>query len=340
MLHPPALKPSLKRGAFIAAANWPLIAVQFIAEGTQQLLLAVPVVGGVALVVLLLGAKVEDVMGSDMKGTIPSVIAALRSNPMALVCFGASFLVVLLGASTLTFIVKAGTVSILTAAEAQAGPIERPPLRLAALRRANITNIEPFLDGCRKFAHRFVKLGLCLLLLYGLTLAAVIGFVASGYGVSNNFGVLLGWTFAAIFALSALVVWITLLNLFYLLTQMAIVIEDVGVRDGMRKVGQFVRTSIREVAGIFGVVLLLVGITTVASILATAGLGLIAVVPFVGLAMVPLQLGAWLLRGIAFEYLGLTALGAYLTQYRYYQHSLATVRVPDAATDVTGPRLA
>ncbi len=47
MPHPPALKASLKRGAFIAAANWPLIAVQFIAEGTQQLLLAVPVVGGI-----------------------------------------------------------------------------------------------------------------------------------------------------------------------------------------------------------------------------------------------------------------------------------------------------
>ena len=122
-------------------------------------------------------------------------------------------------------------------------------------------------------------------------------------------------------------------NFFYLLTQMAIAVEDVGVRDGVRKVIQFVRASIREVAGIFGVVLLLVGITTVASILATAGLGLIAVVPFVGLAMVPLQLGAWLLRGMAFEYLGLSALGAYLTQYRHYQHSLATVAVPAEQRD-------
>ena len=61
MPHPPALKASLKRGAFIAAANWPLIAVQFIAEGTLKLLLAVPVVGGILLVVLLLGADVEDV---------------------------------------------------------------------------------------------------------------------------------------------------------------------------------------------------------------------------------------------------------------------------------------
>jgi len=105
-------------------------------------------------------------------------------------------------------------------------------------------------------------------------------------------------------------------------------------------VAQFIRGSLREVVGIFGVVLLLVAITTGASILATAGLGLIAVVPFVGLAMVPLQLAAWLLRGVAFEFLALTALGAYLTQYRYYLHSLATMRVAEPATDVTGPRLA
>jgi hypothetical protein len=340
MLHPPALKASLKRGAFIAAANWPLIAVQFIAEGTQQLLLAVPVVGGIVLVVLLLGADVEDVMAGDMRSSFGSVIGALRANPTALAFFGASFMVVLLGASVLTFVVKGGTVAILADAEAQAGPIERPPLRLAALRRANMTNIEPFLAGCRKLAARYIKLGLCLLVVYGITGAVVLAFVVSGYGFAGNFGALLGWTFAALPAVSALVVWITIVNFFYLLTQMAIAVEDVGVRDAVRRVIRFIRGSLREVAGIFGVVLLLVGITTVASILATAGLGLIAVVPFVGLAMVPLQLGAWLLRGIAFEYLALTALGAYLTQYRYYLHSLATLRVAEAATDVTGPRLA
>src|SRR5262245_346977 len=340
MLHPPALKASLKRGAFIAAANWPLIAVQFIAEGTQQLLLAVPVVGGIVLVVLLLGADVEDVMAGDLRSSIGSVISALRANPAALALFAASFMVVHLGASVLTFVVKAGTVAILADAEAQAGPIERPPLRLTVLRRANMTNIEPFLAGCRKLAGRYIKLGMCLLVVYGLTAAVVLAFVISGYGFAGNFGALLGWTFAAVPAVSALVVWITLVNFFYLLTQMAIAVEDVGVRDAVRRVVRFIRGSLREVAGIFGVVLLLVAITTVASILATAGLGLIAVVPFVGLAMVPLQLGAWLLRGIAFEYLALTALGAYLTQYRYYLHSLATMSVAESATDVTGPHLA
>jgi hypothetical protein len=340
MLHPPALKASLKRGAFIAAANWPLIVVQFIAEGTQQLLLAVPVVGGIVLVVLLLGADVEEVMAGDMKSSIGNVFGALRANPAALVLFAASFLVVLLGASILTFVVKGGTVAILAEAESQAGPIERPPLRLAALRRANMTNIEPFLAGCRKLAGRYIKLGLCLLIVYGVTAAVGLAFVIGGYGFSSNPGALLGFTFAAVLAIGALVVWITIVNFLYLLTQMAIAVEDVGVRDAIRRVAQFIRTSLREVVGIFGVVLLLVAVTVGGSLLASTGLALIAVIPFVGLAMVPLQLAAWMLRGIAFEYLALTALGAYLTQYRYYLHGLAVLQVAEPATDVTGPRLA
>jgi len=53
---------------------------------------------------------------------------------------------------------------------------------------------------------------------------------------------------------------------------------------------------------------------------ATTSLGLIAFVPFVGLAVLPLQLLAWLFRGIVFQYIGLSALGAYLHLYREYTH--------------------
>jgi hypothetical protein len=340
MPQPPGLKASLKRGAFIAAANWPLIAVQFVTEGTLKLLLAVPVVGGIFLVVLLLGADIEEVLAGDVRDTIGTVIVALRANPAALVAFVAAFVLVLLGGSTLTFVVKGGTVAILADAEAQAGPIERPPLRLAALRRANLTNIEPFLDGCRRLWRRYVKLGACLLVVYVATAVIYLSVVVGGYAVAGNSGVLLGWTFAAALASSALVVWITVINFLYLLTQMAIAVEDLGVRDAMARVGQFIRASLREVAGIFGVVLLLVAVATVASVMATAGLGLIAFVPLVGLAMVPLQVAAWLLRGFVFEYLALTAFGAYLTQYRYFLHSLAAVHVPDRPATLPGEGLA
>ena len=340
MPQPPDLKASLKRGAFVAAANWPLVAVQFIAEGTLKLLLAVPVVGGILLVVLLLGADVEEILAGDTRQIVGSIFSALRSNPVALMAFGAAFGIVMLGGSLLTFVVKAGTVAILSAAEAQAGPIERPPLRIAALRRANLTAIEPFLDGCRKLWRRYVKLGICLLLAYTVTAAVVLGVAVGGFALGGNLGVLLGLSFASVLGLGALVVWLTLINFLYLLTQMAIAVEDLGVREGMVRVAQFIRSSTREVAGIFGIVLLLVTLATIASILATAGLGLIAFIPLVGLAIVPLQAAAWLVRGFVFEFLALTALGAYLTQYRYYLDSLAAVRAHEAASEISGQRLA
>jgi hypothetical protein len=215
------------------------------------------------------------------------------------------------------------------------GPIERPPLRLAALRRANFTNIEPFLEGCRVFGRRYVKLGMCLLVAYTATAVAYLGFLVSVRRTG-----LLGLTLAAAVASSALVVWLTLINFLYLLIQIAIAKENLGVREGVARVVAFIRTSVREVAGIFGVVLLLVSIATIASLLATAGLGLIAFVPFVGIAIVPLQLAAWFVRGIVFEFLALSALGAYLMQYRYYLHSHATIHVQDTASDVTGPGIA
>ena len=324
MSPPPGLKTTLKRGALVAAANWPLVAVQFIAEGTMKLLLAVPIVGGVFLVVLLLGADTEDVLRGDTRDVVSAVVSALGGNPVALAAFAVAFIIVLLGGSVLTFVVKGGTVSLLVAADSQAGPIERPPLRLDALRRANVTDIEPFLDGCRRLWHRYVKLGACLLVVYGVTGVVYLTFMVGGYSVAGNAGVLLGWTIAAALASSAIIVWITLVNFFYLLTQMVIAVEDVGVRAAFRHVADFVRARLREVVGIFGIVLLLVVLATIASILAAAGLGLIAFVPLAGLAVMPLQIAAWLLRGFVFQYLALAALGAYLTQYGHYVRSRFT----------------
>ena len=340
MTPPPPLKASLKRGALVAAANWPLVAVQFIAEGTLKLLLGVPVIGGVILVVVLFGGNAEELLAGDVRENVTAVLSALRAHPAALAAFGAAFLLVLAGGSAVTFIIKAGTVTVLAEAEAHAGPIERPPLRLEALRRANRAHIEPFLAACKRLAPRYLKLGGCLLLAYGATGAVYLGFIVGGFTLTEDVAVLVGWTIAAALASSALVVWITLLNFLYLLTQMVIAVEDVGVRAAARRVAQFLRTSLREVAGIFGIVLLLVGVATIASILATAGLGLIAFVPLAGLVVLPLQFAAWLLRGFVFEYLALTALGAYLTQYRHYAHGPAAVPVIDVTHDVRGKRFA
>jgi hypothetical protein len=83
-----------------------------------------------------------------------------------------------------------------------------------------------------------------------------------------------------------------------------------------------------EIAGIFGVVLVMVVVALVASWLGTIGLGLISWVPMVALVVLPLQVAAWLLRGFVFQYLALTALGAYLTQYRHYQRGSDLAAIP------------
>jgi hypothetical protein len=314
----PALKATLKRGALVAAANWPLVAVQFVAESTLKLLLAVPVVGGIFLVVLLLGGNADELLAGEVRDIVADVFAAMRQNVPALLAFSIAFGIVLAGGSALTFVVKAGTVSLLAGAEGKAGPIERGPVRLQAIRRANAIAIEPFLAGCQRLWRRYLRLGACLLAVYAVTAATYLGFVVGGLSLVGNAGVLLGWTMLAALASSVLIVWVTLVNFFYLLTQMVMAVENVGVRSGMRVAFRFVRGSFREIAGIFGVVLLLAAIATIASIVATAGLGLINLIPLLGLAVLPLQIAAWLVRGFVFQYLALTALCAYLTHYRHY----------------------
>jgi hypothetical protein len=66
---------------------------------------------------------------------------------------------------------------------------------------------------------------------------------------------------------------------------------------------------------VVGILLVMIIGAQVASALSLSGVGLIAFVPLVGLAVFPLQIVALIVRGLVFEYLGLTALGAYLTLY-------------------------
>ena len=174
----------MKRGALIAAANWPLVVVQFVAEATLKILLAVPVIGGLFLVVLLLGAEVDELLAGDVRDIVASIFAALRANPVAFAAYATAFFLVLLGGSALTFIVKGGTMALLATAEASVGPIERPPLRLEAVRRAGQVHIDPFLDGCKRLWRRYLRLGGCLLIAYIITAAFYLLFIIGGYALA------------------------------------------------------------------------------------------------------------------------------------------------------------
>jgi hypothetical protein len=109
---------------------------------------------------------------------------------------------------------------------------------------------------------------------------------------------------------------------------MVIAVEDCGVRTAIGRLGRFLRARGRDVAAVFLVVLALVVVATAASLLATTGLGLISFVPLIGLAVFPLQAVAWLVRGLVFQYLGLTALGAYLALYRESAAGAAAAKGP------------
>ena len=114
----------------------------------------------------------------------------------------------------------------------------------------------------------------------------------------------------------ALVGLITIANFVYLLIQMIMAFDDVGLRTALGRTLRYLRRGGRRVFAVFVIILSLVLVSTIASFVATGALGLISFVPLVGLAVFPIQAVAWLLRGLFFQYLGLTGLGAYLTLYR------------------------
>jgi hypothetical protein len=312
------LKHLLKRGALLAAANWQTVAIQFVAETTFQVLLAVPILGAAILVAVLLGGDLAELLHGNLREIFTTIAKALLSEPFALTAFVASFTIALLGGSTLTYVVKGGVVEVLVAANTSAGPIEQQPLTFDVLRQAARFTLVGFTNGCARLFRPYVKLGFALMLVYAVSTGGYLAFVVYGYRAVEGRALIIGWTFVAALSAALLVAWMTVVNMLYLLLQIAMAVDGVGLGDACRAIARFIRAEFRELSAVFLVVLALVVGATFASALAWSGVGLIAFVPLVGLAVFPLQVAALVLRGLAFEYLGLTALGAYLTLYQGY----------------------
>jgi hypothetical protein len=175
-----------------------------------------------------------------------------------------------------------------------------------------------FTDGCARLFRQYLTLGLALIIVYAVSAGGYLTFVVYGYRAAEGRALIIGWTFVAALSAAMLVAWMTIVNMLYLLLQISMAVEGIGVADACRATARFIRSEFRDLVGVFLVVVALVIAATLASALAWSGVGLIAFVPLVGLAVFPLQLAALVLRGLAFEYLGLTALGAYLTLYQGY----------------------
>lgn len=311
------LKPALKRGALIAAANWQVTLIQSAADALFKLLLAVPAVGGVFLVALVVGTEPAGLMALPWREMVTTTIASLFAIPAVLAAFLLALAVVIVGGSTFMFLVKGGTVTTLVAGDTLGGPVEQPPLHLSSLARASQFSAERFIEGSSSLFPRYARLGFALMGVYLLSASAYLSLIVASQTTGQ------GWGIPAL-ATAAFVAWITLVNFLYLLLQIIVAADGCSLATAARRGAAFLRSERRSVVAVFGVVLVLVVCATGASLLATAALGLIAFVPFLGLAVVPLQLAAWLLRGIVFQYLGLAAVGAYLKLYRGFSASLAS----------------
>ncbi len=307
MTHP-LLKAALKRGALIAAANWPVTLIQASADSLFKLLLAAPLIGGVFLVTLAVGSEPGALIALETRDMMATITAALLAQPVVLTAFLLAVAIVAVGGSLFVFLIKGGTVATLVTSDRETGPIEEPPLHVGAVARASRFSVDGFVDEAWRLFPRYARLGVVLMGVYLVSAAVYLLVVGTRDGRA-------GWgVTAAVTVVFAL--WITIANLLYLLVQIVIAADDCSVATAARRVAAFLRHERRHVAAIFGLVLVIVLAATGASVLATAALGLVAFVPFFGLAALPLQLLAWLLRGLVFQYLGLASVGAYLKLYR------------------------
>jgi hypothetical protein len=319
-----SLKVPLKRGALVVAANWPVVVVQFIAEATYKLLIGVPIVGGTFLVALVLGADVEALWSGGWTDRVAALIEALRAHPGALGGFLGAMAVAVVGGACLMFLIKGGSVAVMVFAEA-AAPIERPASRLARWRRRWRADVDVFLRGCRELFPRYLRLGLMLLTVYGVLGAVYLVVVAAGYLLISGTWLAALWTLVAGAISVLLAAVIALVNVAYLLMQMIIAASDCSVREAARTLRAFAAASRGPVAGVFLAILALGVLATVAAILTAAALGVISLVPFIGLIALPLQAIAWLVRGLVFQYLGFSALAAYASLYRGWAEASGAV---------------
>jgi hypothetical protein len=267
----------------------------------------------------------------DLTQTISSMVGVLLAQPVALAAFAAALGIIVTGGSIMMFAVKAGTVTVLLAGDRSAGAIELPPLRLSALREANQTTLERFTTGVRTLFFRYLRLGILLTVVYAIIGAAYVLFVF-GPSLPQALDNPLMVTLASL----SVLVGITLVNFLYLLMQIVMAAENCGVLDAVPHVARLVRRRAKELGQILAAILALMLMATGVSILATTQLGLISFVPFIGLAALPLQVFAWLVRGVVFQFVGLTGVATYVRMHFALRSAPIGVHTPtDGLRQVT-----
>jgi len=312
------LRAALTRGALIALANWPIVLIDFAVESLFKLALAVPVVGGAFMVAVLVGADIESLFAEGMRSAAELVVSALVNAPVALTSFLVAVASVAVGGSLVMFLIKVGTLSVLIAGERRAAEIQDVPLRYDILAETYVYDLSTLLAGIRHFGRRAMRLSLWLSGAYAVVAFGYIESLGAAFRLAERPAWGAAWPLLVVLTTSVAALAITVVNLAYDLVRIIMIGDDCGLRPAAAHLWSFLIEDARQVVGILAVVGALVALAASASLLVAGGLALVAWVPVVGLIVVPLQAAAWLIRGLLFQYMGLSALAAYQTQYRRF----------------------
>jgi len=312
------LRAALKRGALLTAANWPVVLVEFAIESLFKLTLAVPLVGGAFMVAVLFGADIRTLMSEGVRSSADIVVSSLMTAPAALSAFLVAVGLVAAGGELLVVMVKSGTLSILVSADRHAGEVQRPPARMEAFRRAQAFGLGALVAGVQQFARRSARLAAMVVLAYAVVGGCYVLIMTWGFQLAAESSLVAAWPLLLLAATSTGVVAISAIGLAFDLTRVVMVTDDCGVADALARVRVFLVADARQVLGIFAVMIGVFLLGTVAALTATGWLTVLSWVPLAGVLFVPLQAAAWIIRGLLFTYLGLTALSAYQTQYRRF----------------------
>lgn len=319
-LPPLPLGAAFKRGLVITAANWPVVVIDFSMGSFYKLALSIPVLGGAVMVAAIVGSDLNVLLREENRTTADLVFSSLSAAPAALAGFLTGLVIVAIGGAVVVSVLKAGTLSVLVAGERASDDAHLEPFDTASIRRARAYSVAAVIRGATKFARRAVSLAMALTALYGGIVLGYLWLMRVGLGTDSAGARIPLWPVLVLGLTTLGAVIGALINLAIDLLRVIVVTDDCSVRTAARRLGRFVVADGRH---LFGVCVLMGGVLTLAtvvSLLAASGLTVIAWVPYVGFVIVPLQMAAWLVRGLVFEALALSALSSCQVQYRRFSY--------------------
>jgi len=298
-------------------ANWPIVLIDFGIESLYKLAVSVPVLGASLGIASIVGDDLTALVSQGVRATADAVLGSLATAPVALTAFLIALAIVAIGGEAVMFVIKAGTLAVVVEADRVSGDVHTLPFGTEAFDRARAYRLGAVLDAARHFGPRAIRLALWLGVFYGVIGIGYVAIVSEGLFPGRSQW-LPAWPLLILISTSVAVVTIAIVNLVYDLLRVVVVTDDCDVRVAVSRLKQFVVEDARDVIGIFLVIGGVQLLAAVGSLLAATGLALVAYVPLVSLIFVPLQAAAWVLRGLFFESLGMSALAACQTQYRRF----------------------